>query len=317
MKYSHEIKKLFILPLLTLLIISTTGCDSLFNDYNDPYYPYQNYDQKKRSYSKDEIMYDGPDDYSFDESIEIEAEVKNNLNLLLNGEDDTSEVEITEKEKTEINKKYKEVLTGEADIAYYTCDATCDSVINYQAGYYYYDNKKITDYSVEAIYRIDLDRDGSKEVILKIDEAPDYDPEGNYENLLILHYYDGKVYGNKMSFNKLDYLGENGVACDINHLDCNTYVIFTFDKNEFYINTICYEYYINEYNLYEEDTYDEEDLEVYQNEDNKEKNYYYLLMGSVEQELFKKIEHYLRESKEAESYPINGVISEEDINKIF
>lgn len=350
MNHLHDlIKKSLIAVLLSLMIVTTIGCDyELFE--NDYYSEDQYFDNeyKKRSYSRDEIMYEGPDDYSFDDGILIEAEIHSELDAYMSIDLDHK---LSEKEKKKIDDKYKEVLSGISDIEYYTCDAKSNMVLNYQATYYYYETKTILDFSVRAVFRIDFDGDGSKEVVLKIDDGPDFaDEECIYnDNLLVLHYYDGKVYANKISFYKLNYLGENGIIGEIDQWGNTVYCFFTFTQNEFYVDRICYETQVTPESLYEEgyseeeaariidefyykmdsnDTENLKDESVFSNDvqfsydsetvDNSQYyksyifQYYY-----VERELYAKIEHYIRKDGEVLSYTINGEITEEEINRIF
>lgn len=326
MKHSHKmIKKILIMPLISLLFFTATGCDyNLFNDNNSSENYYVSYDNKKKTYTKDEIMYDGPDSYDFDLTVLAEANIKHDIDNIIVRNPIGQENLVSEKYQKEIEDKYKAVLLGKDTIEYYTGDASPRTVLDYSSSYYYYETRSITDYSVKAVYRIDLDRNGTKEVVLKVDNETNFsDDDTVHDNLLMLHYYDGKVYANLIGFATLDYIGENGIFCEIDSFGKTNYMSVLFNKYELHINGFCYEYF--EYDDNDSIEVDQdgviiEEADSFDDETDEELNYHEAYMFNysvVEKELFKKIEHYIRKDGEALSYPIDGVIREEDINRIF
>jgi len=132
----------------------------------------------------------------------------------------------TKQQSEEVENKYLEVLRNEATFI----DTNNVYTPSYMSSIYYGDGVVCTP---EKYALVDYDRDGEPEVCVQVDLG--FDSE-----FVVLHYFDGNVYGYSFVYRGMEQIGNNGYYIGSNGAAYTYILSLAFNESKMIENTVAY-----------------------------------------------------------------------------
>ena len=150
---------------------------------------------------------------------------------------------LSDEEKKEIEQAYLEVLNGRKD--FYPKGVYDSGLYIYPVNIRNFKNVNGMYFSPCTIGFVDFDNDGSREVVLTVRAGK------MIARKLVLHYYDGKVYGFLIPYDEMKELRTDGLFQNVKNDEYDAYYNLMFQKNDATVTEICSIHYNDQYgNIY-------------------------------------------------------------------
>lgn len=195
-------KKIIVLLIMNILMISMVGCG-----------------QKGKENDNSSV--------STEDKQIIETETQQNTENVITV--DTEEVSAdtqVEQSIEDIQRKYLEVLRNETSFIDTNNNSTPSYINNI-----FYGNEVVC--TPEKFALVDYDNDGSPEVCILVDLGFD-------KEFVVLHYFDGNVYGYSFGYRSMQEVGNNGYYIGSSGAAYTSILSLNFNKNEIVENTVAY-----------------------------------------------------------------------------
>ena len=209
-------KKIILLFMMNFMIVSIVGCGKKEENLNIPASTEEKQviETEKQEKPEEEYMI-GTEETVADPKVSTEASTE-----------EVSSDTTTKQQSEEVENKYLEVLRNEATFI----DTNNGSTPSYMSSIYYGDGVVCTP---EKYTLVDYDRDGEPEVCVQVDLG--FDSE-----FVVLHYFDGNVYGYSFVYRGMELIGNNGYYIGSNGAAYTYILSLAFNESKMVENTVAY-----------------------------------------------------------------------------
>ena len=157
--------------------------------------------------------------------------------------DKNEKIELSDEKCKEIKRAYLDVLNGKKD--FYSRGIYDSDLFRYKANIRNYKNTNGMYFAPYKIGFVDFDRDGSKEVVLNIRAGK------NIARNMVLHYFNGEVYGYIIPFEDMDELRTDGTFQHAKNDEYDAFFCLKFQNDDVIVKEICSIHYNEQYgNIY-------------------------------------------------------------------